>query len=65
MSAINKFFVLPLSIYLINSFSIYCQNTNKYSVGLSIGTHDGIKNTGDGTTKIYQFHHYINPTGKY
>jgi OOP family OmpA-OmpF porin len=64
MSTINKFFVLPLSIYLINSFSIYCQNTNKYSVGLSIGTHDGIKNTGDGTTKIYQFHHY-NINGRY
>lgn len=64
MSTINKFFVLPLSIYLINSFSTYSQNTNKYSVGLGIGTHDGIKNTGDGTTKIYQFHHY-NIHGRY
>ena len=64
MNIISKYLIISFSFILINSFSIYCQTTNKIAVGLNIGAHDGIKNTGEGSTKIYQLHHY-NIHGRY
>lgn len=64
MNITYKYIILLLSIVLINSFTILSQGTNRIAVGLNIGAHDGIKNTGDGSTKIYQIHHY-NIHGRY
>lgn len=64
MKSISNYFLIFLLIFVTSSLSIYGQKTNKLAIGFNIGAHDGIKNTGDGSTKIYQIHHY-NLHGRY
>jgi outer membrane protein OmpA-like peptidoglycan-associated protein len=52
---------LVLFIAVVTSFffsNLCAQTYNKWSIGAGVGVHDGVRYSGKGIIKIYQFHHF-------
>lgn len=60
----NIRFGFLLLVFVLSPLVSFNQSANRIAVGFNIGSHDGIKNSGDGSTKIYQIHHF-NLHGRY